>query len=74
MKKLGWVLKFDQMDLILGDKLYATVFNNGIWFTWDSDGVGLENSVAKTIDKAMEEAAQSAISQGLIFIKEEGDK
>ena len=44
----------------------ATVYSNGVWHTWDADGVGGENSREATVEKAKAEALQSAIDQGFI--------
>jgi hypothetical protein len=44
----------------------ATVYSNGVWHTWDADGVGGENSREATVEKAKAEALQSAIDQGVI--------
>ena len=45
---------------------FATVYENGTWFTWDEEGVGGENSIAETIETAKKVAAASAIMQGFI--------
>lgn len=42
----------------------ASVFDNGIWFTWDDEGVGGENSVEHSVDAAKAEALLSALNQG----------
>ena len=45
---------------------FATVYENGVWFTWDGDGFGGENSVENSIEDAKKVAAASAIMQGFI--------
>lgn len=47
-------------------RIAATVWDNGVWHTWDHNGVGGENSIEETVAKAKIEAAASAISQGFI--------
>ncbi|MCK9459610.1 MAG: hypothetical protein M0R80_08230 [Proteobacteria bacterium] len=47
-------------------RLVANVWNNGVWHTWDHNGVGGENSKEESVKKAMIEAAASVISQGFI--------
>lgn len=44
----------------------ATVWDNGVWHTWDRDDVGGENSQEPTVARAKVEAAASAIAQGFI--------
>lgn len=44
----------------------ATVWDNGVWHTWDREGSGGENSVEPTVAQAKVEAAASAIAQGFI--------
>ena len=66
--KLEWTLGFDEIKLVHGKKIFASVYPNGVWHTWDENGVGGENSSCDTVQKAQEEAAQSAISQGFIDI------
>lgn len=44
----------------------ATVYSNGVWCTWDKNGVGGENSREQTVGRAKIEAAASAIAQGFI--------
>lgn len=41
----------------------ANVWSNGVWHTWDHDGVGGENSTEDTVDHAKHEAEESSISQ-----------
>jgi len=41
----------------------ATVFPNGVWHTWDHNGVGGENSSAATVDAAKSEAFEAAKRQ-----------
>ena len=47
-------------------RIAATVYPNGIWHTFNQDGVGGENWKEDTIKKAKIEAAASAIAQGFI--------
>lgn len=44
----------------------ATVWENGVWHTWDRSGVGGENSREPTAYEAKIEAAAAAIEQGFI--------
>jgi len=41
-----WSTRYQQWDLRLTrlGKSLATVFPNGVWFTWDRNGTGMENS------------------------------
>lgn len=48
---------------------WATVWDNGTWFTWDQDGVGGENSEEDTIHKAMYWATLCALRQGFIELR-----
>jgi len=66
MKQLEWKLAFDEINLIRGDRMYATVYNSGAWYTWDEDGIGMDNGVADNIDQSMQEASYAVIRQGLI--------
>lgn len=50
----------------------ATVFPNGVWHTWDHDGVGGENASSATVDAAKDEAFASAKAQG--FLDEPNDQ
>lgn len=49
-----------------GYRVVATVYDNGVWHTWDHEGVGGENDMEDTVAKAKVEAAASAIAQGFI--------
>lgn len=44
----------------------ASVYSNGIWHTWDQDGVGGENASEGTVARAKSEATYSAVRQGFI--------
>lgn len=44
----------------------ATVFDNGVWFTWDEDGIGGENSKEASVELAKAEAVLSALNQGFL--------
>ena len=44
----------------------ATVWDNGVWHTWDRNGAGGENDAEVTVKKAKVEAAASAVAQGFI--------
>lgn len=44
----------------------ASVWDNGTWHTWDQRGIGGENSVEDSVERAKIEAAASAISQGFV--------
>ena len=52
----------------------ATVWGNGTWHTWDSDGVGGENASERTVAEAKRQAMASAIIQGFTSVEiiEEG--
>lgn len=50
----------------------ATVWGNGVWHTWDHQGVGGENSSAATVEEAKAEAYDSAKKQG--FLDKPNDK
>lgn len=52
--------------LRLNGKSAATVWPNGVWHTWDEDGVGGENSSAGNVFIALRAAEDSAIEQGFI--------
>ena len=52
--------------LYRGDNYYASVWLNGTWFTWDEDGVGGENSIEYSTEKAKLEATVSVIRQGFL--------
>lgn len=56
----GWELT------VRGRRVVATVWDNGVWHTWDRDGIGGENSKEETVERAKIEAAASAINQGFI--------
>lgn len=44
----------------------ATVYGNGIWWTWDTDGISGENSSEDSIIQAKAEAILSALNQGFL--------
>ena len=44
----------------------ATVFDNCVWFTWDDDGIGGENSKEASVELAKAEAVLSALNQGFL--------
>lgn len=44
----------------------ATVYYNGVWYTWDTYGIGGENSKEDTAEHAKIEAEAAAIAQGFI--------
>lgn len=44
----------------------ATVWENGAWHTWDSEGCGGENSAECCVENAQMAAVLSAINQGFI--------
>jgi hypothetical protein len=53
-----------QWDLLRTDGTSAaTVWENGVWHTWDQDGIGGENSSQDTVSNAQMEALLSAINQ-----------
>jgi len=49
----------------------ATVWENGIWHTWDQNGVGGENSSQDCVSNAQIAAMLSAINQGFISANSE---
>lgn len=51
---------------------WATVWDNGVWHTWDKHGTGGENSREPTVINAMAEAMKAAHRQGFIALP--GDK
>lgn len=56
-----------QWDLLRADGTSAaTVWENGVWHTWDFNGVGGENSSQDTVSNAQREALLSAINQGFL--------
>ena len=44
----------------------ATVWDNGVWHTWDADGIGGENSAEASVEIAKAEAVLSALNQGFL--------
>lgn len=44
----------------------ATVYDNGVWHTWDENGVGGENSAEASVELAKAEAVLSALNQGFL--------
>jgi hypothetical protein len=44
----------------------ATVYDNGLWHTWDRSGGGGENWHEKNVDIAKAEAMLSVVNQGFI--------
>ena len=60
-----------RLDLVVNQpdgsqRCVANVWENGIWHTWDQDGVGGENDKEETVARAKIEAAASAIQQGFV--------
>lgn len=47
----------------------ATVWDNGTWHTWDTDGVGGENDVEKSIGEAKRQAVAAVVAQGFHEIR-----
>jgi hypothetical protein len=45
-------------------KIRATVFANGVWFTWDERGTGGENDVNKDIEGAKRDCEDALRRQG----------
>lgn len=60
-----------RQDLMHNGREVATVWNNGIWHTWDSDGVGGENDREYSVCQAKLEATLSAFNQGFLSEPEE---
>ena len=44
----------------------ATVYDNGVWHTWDENGVGGENGAEASVELAKAEAVLSALNQGFL--------
>lgn len=44
----------------------ATVWGNGVWHTWNRDGIGGENSSEASVKEAKVQAAGAAIMQGFV--------
>lgn len=42
----------------------ATVWDNGTWHSWDTEGVGGENDVCKTVGDAMDQSLAAVVRQG----------
>ncbi len=67
---LSWICRprKKQWDLMVRGQKYprATVFDNGVWHTWDRQGTGGENSHEETVDEAKRQAAGAAVLQGFI--------
>lgn len=47
---------------------WATVWDNGVWHTWDGEGNGGENSSEPTVIEAMAEAMKAAHRQGFFAL------
>jgi len=68
--KLCWQL---MVGLIGFERCAATVWDTGVWHTWDRDGTGGENgaewkprSGKPDVERAKIEAAAAAIEQGFV--------
>jgi hypothetical protein len=63
-----WFPKQEEWRLVVaGRKCHAaTVWDNGVWHTWDERGGGGENSQEASIDEAKRQAGGSAILQGFV--------
>lgn len=44
----------------------ASVYSNGVWHTWDSNGCGGENDSEKGLSEAKRQAYASCVMQGFI--------
>jgi hypothetical protein len=70
MQLLKWIFdeKKNCWELITKGRKFpaATVYNNGVWHTWDESGVGGENSTEESVQIAKIESSASAIMQGFI--------
>lgn len=49
---------------------WATVWDNGVWFTWDKDGCGGENGIEVDVQTAKAWAIMCAIRQGFLEVKQ----
>jgi hypothetical protein len=47
-------------------RVFATVWTKGMWHTWDKNGVGGENGVAKSVGTAIHEAMKALLRQGWV--------
>ena len=56
-----WQLRFTRWG-----RCRATVYPNGVWFTWDDQGIGGENARDKPLWKARLEAGRALERQGWI--------
>ena len=62
----GWELGLDGGLQVAGQTPWATVWQNGVWHTWDGNGVGGCNSYEKTVELAKAEAMFAAFRQGFL--------
>lgn len=42
----------------------VTVWDNGVWHSWDEDGVGGENGSCENVQDAMDQAVAAVVHQG----------
>jgi hypothetical protein len=54
-----WQLSFSPFG-----RCRASVYPNGVWYTWDEDGIGGENSKEDKVWKAKSSAFTSLVRQG----------
>lgn len=64
MSKKCWELR--DFSFMPKGELYATVYPNCVWWTWDADGTGGENSKESSIIAAMRECEIRCVMQGFI--------
>jgi hypothetical protein len=68
ISSLQWVQFEDREELVYshGTVPFATVYSNGLWYTWDRRGVGGENDAAGSVKEAKVQAELAVIRQGFI--------
>ena len=54
----------DRWGLMVNGRKAATVFDNGVWHTWDKSGTGMENDRARSVASAKWIAYCSVLGQG----------
>lgn len=65
---LNWIYSSEKEEwrLYKGNRYYATVYPNGVWFTWDENGTGGENWKEDNVEAAKKEAIKACKRQGNI--------
>lgn len=57
-------LEGHRWELLQNERSYATVYLNGIWFTWDKNGTGGENDKSASVEQAKHDAWDACKRQG----------